>query len=1095
LPEEEIELRAAALTWILRFKEGLAILPLDALSDKPEFQEAVQRIKLSIDNLMKKFDVERVIAQLKNEYFTIGGAEERQAQENRFLLLGNNERAVMNFDERTGAGEDIRVISDLQLKYKRANPSKLFANIIAETQAGSAAHTALMRVMTQFKKSYALDDARRPKPDQRVLPSYDIRSSGSFEDYVRTKMGIPDEVKKHFGLSSNVLSPKAQRALVKMNDIYTNPQEIADLDQEGNPILDELRRTDPKLVVVYRKHPQIFFKRDGKLYVMSLHDIRYLVRDNKYDATPNPAKDVQSLIDSIYDPIQIYLLKPYVSYIITEEREEVVKGALKLDEDEPNLVFILDPVDGSTGIEVGSPYGIIGVLAYTHRNQDLSTWEGRDEFRGRRHLIAGFDYVFGFPRTQMKLVNRAAVGADSSSGNSEVIQFELLETEDRTPELKYAFKIEPFTRFEENVEFDGWLPVIADNPHNQAKGIGFGMGGSISSFLPRTGNAALMLFVMHNLGGHIQSYVGGFVADLANMVLMPSESVHAIIHSYSATRDYKEGRYRFWFELLFYALLFNTLKGSLTNGFDDILDVRPPEHESGQPSPAYSESFTMSPFIAKFQLAVRHQFRKDFPDTPPVTLDEALKWLFRFEKLYRHTTRKVTDAIVGYSRQSYDAMPLTEKEVREAMFQLPGHVLTNEYTLPTGVKVDISGLAELGADQWIQSDGAAARIYDALFSQPGARLAARDAYEQQSPVFSQGRLSKAGSVFQLALSNQERFHLSRLLPQVAAQTYNHHHNATDSEPFALTLKLQAPPNRELTDVFRVRSNGTGDLELILNGNPLFTVIDDNSTAAGRNTAEPIASKTQSVLDEAESIQEAWSDQLSAASGLLPDDLSHLPPITLTVDLRELRNNTPDDQMLRIKLGAVLIAAEQFHGIVSKRHGDILIALKHTEAIPEDLRILLSRQLRSTSYIFQDALTPDTGLIHRVAVNVTSDPEHTIDNSLNVGYIDSHRSIPPFAVIMVYGVVQLGAVIDYIQDGAIDWDAVEQNISGVFTQRYILAARELSNKSHIEAKHVYLALSARSLNIFKRLRVAIPRPLIDISIKAWQIARFMIKTSV
>lgn len=693
------KLRAQALVWLLRLQEGIDVIPSKALSKDSKILKTLNEIKKQVPALLAKLNHEEVSQNLLGEYLGLDVNTRRSRAED-FILLGQKS-ALLRFNPSINEDEEMKQVYELESLFERTPALKLL-ELIEQRSSGEAAWRGdLAKAITASKANYRKNAERRRKPEPPAVPQYDFRRGQEFSNYSATRSGIPDAVKKEFGLDSNREPQDVLAAKKQLINIILNEQEVKDIE------------SDRDMMDLRARRPDVFFVRDGKLFVKSLHDIRRSVEDDKYSPIVNSSGDVSSLLDSIFNPILIHFMSPYVSDIISEENNKVIKGGLVTGPGRPRLAFFLDPIDGSSQTEVGGVFGMIAAFAFLHPNQDLSDPNFRKTFKPRKQMLGSFEIVFGFPRTILRLVNRAVISAEGQAGKGEVVQFELFEPWNKPhgKEFRLGRTLQPLDRLIKGRKFQGWFPVV--DPKDP-RGLGFAMGGSLPEFLPETGHAELMRIFQDDLGGFHLSYTGGFVDDMGKLLAMGADLVLGIVHSYWATNGHRHGRYRYWFELLHYALMLDVLGGEVSDGEYNLLDREPVEPEvADEPSGAETPSISASPPLSKFAYAFYAKFRERAGEELNAKQRWELAQSFKAEYLLK--TEKIMQALVAYSAKQSE--PKTAEEILSAFFSLPGNIYTNTYPVSESATVDFLSLA---ADAPAETQLSAA--YRALFARSEIRL-------------------------------------------------------------------------------------------------------------------------------------------------------------------------------------------------------------------------------------------------------------------------------------------------------------------------------------------------------------------------------------
>ncbi|MDZ4243042.1 MAG: twin-arginine translocation signal domain-containing protein, partial [Candidatus Omnitrophota bacterium] len=667
-----LKLRAQALAWALRLKDSLDTLP-EVMDEATA--ETVKKIREALNGsfdgnrkgLFDQLGQVEVTAALTAEYLSLS-LPERKERSNEFILLGNLD-AGLRFHPGIEEGEPVRMVYALERRFNHAAGWGFLKRATTSAFDGGypALEVELDKARDILQESYHRDAERRTKPEAEPIPP--VEFDEELNEYMDQSAGVPDEVRQFLGLADNHLPENARALYKKLLSVYLNDQEV-DLSTD-----DELRK-------LADKEASIFYKKDGRSFVRSLHYIRRNLEENKFDPSVNLSGDVSSRLDHIFNTVLIYFGRPMVHLIISEENEEVIQGGLPagqagqntLDGKSPlvlRLLKLLDPIDGSSQIKEGGTFGMIAGIAVIKPGQKIS------EFDAEKQFLASLEMQYGWPRAMISFVNRRNVNpADGERfGKAEVMQFELtgkkltgkkVGAQAREMTLKRTTAYESIRRFEKGLEWQGALPVI-----DSKRGIGFAMGGSFSDSLTDDGHREIVSWLIDTYGYNL-GYTGALVNDIRKLLHLSPKQYMGILHTYAATSKHKHGRFRLAFELYHYALMFKVLGGEVIDGHKPMLGNRLPDEE---PSGVEKEFYGGSPWITKLIMAWRDYAAAHLKGTNP-TAKRMRDELEQFIKQYIWQSTALFETVVRYSQEPGNQVASkTVDQVREAVFEQDGDIM------------------------------------------------------------------------------------------------------------------------------------------------------------------------------------------------------------------------------------------------------------------------------------------------------------------------------------------------------------------------------------------------------------------------------------
>jgi len=643
-------LKATAAMWTLRLKQGIGTLP-PVKGLKGKIQETVSSILDEIEKTLKHLEVDETMRALKDEYLNLH-IDRRRDEAEVYVLLGHS-NAGMVCDPRVTAGEALKLVYGLQDQFNRASGWTLLSQVlqIAEREGYEGIAQEIGEIKETLKESYTINSARRTKHEKKL--SDGVSFGDPIQDYMAHSAGIPEEVQKKLGLPDQQMPKNAVTVLQKMVDVYLNDQEIGEAtNQAVRELLEKLS-----------DEQEIFFMKENKVWVHSLHWIRHNIEERKTGASVNQTGDISSRLDEIYNHLLIYFARPLVDTIISEEEDDPVKGFQEAGPGKPRIVAFIDPIDGSSQIKEAGTFGMIVTIGVLREGQQLS------DFDPRKQILASMDIQFGWPRTLLTFVNRCNIDRHAAAerrNRPEVIQFELTHIADGKGEaFRKQARFKELARMEEGLDWRGLLPVA-----QEGKGVGLAMGGSFVDSLSDDGHREVVAW-LEDTYGYDLAYTGALVNDIRGLLRASPESTMGILHTYGPTGKHRDGRFRLTFEEWHYAIMFEALGGEVSDGIQPMLDNRMNDE---RPSEITKPFYAGSHWVSKFVMGWRN-FAKNNLEGKGLPESEMVKAFQAFVKEYQVSSERLIDAVVTYSTSAAgDMTPVDQEAVRDGLLSLNGDI-------------------------------------------------------------------------------------------------------------------------------------------------------------------------------------------------------------------------------------------------------------------------------------------------------------------------------------------------------------------------------------------------------------------------------------
>ncbi|MFH1790493.1 MAG: hypothetical protein ABH885_00710, partial [Candidatus Omnitrophota bacterium] len=655
--KDHVTLRAACVMLLLRLKEGLGELPKEEKL-KGELGATIALLRTRVNQALAKLNSSNtVIEELKEIYLSLG-LHERGSNAGRYVLLGNPEISVRPYVE---AGSAMIMVYRLEEAFQRMSTWDVLKNIeecMAPVYRESAGR--MNDIMKRMSVRYRVNAKTRPIPPETVRLD-EIKSSISLQKYMRDELFIPDEAALDAatgdGLKGRMLS--VTDAIIAA---YLKPTLVPEImgDDQQTDIIDKLRKVEPG----------IFFTHNGKEYIHSLQWIKGNLKEDKFRPVLNISGDVSSRLDFIFNSVFKFTMRSSVEAIISEEDRKIVYGiGAAAKENSYRLVLLLDPIDGSSQIGEGGSFGSIFALGFLRPGQDLKD----GSFDPRRQVLLGFQLQYG-PGTQMTMVTPR-----NSKDVAEAVHFELngarapegAEEEKNFAEKGRQVKEQFFRKLfvypsvsaaDMSLDWDGLMPQPG-----ACDGIQLALGGSLTESFKDDGHREFITWLV-NTYGYEPQYTGALVNDIIKIILsgLYSPRRAGLLHTYPKVGNYKDGRFRYAFEGIFYALLFRILGGEVSDGNEPLLNTKV---EGETPSRKHIPFYAGSTWITKLRMSWAHYLRGHLPAS---ISDDSMKraWV-SFLTYYGKETKRLMREIGDYSETVRDAR-MTEGEIREALLAWDG---------------------------------------------------------------------------------------------------------------------------------------------------------------------------------------------------------------------------------------------------------------------------------------------------------------------------------------------------------------------------------------------------------------------------------------
>lgn len=673
---DEVALKAAAVMLLVRLQEGLNELPKEEKL-KGQVKEIVGLLRQRVENLLEKLNPNNVvIEELKTEYLTLT-LPRRRANSSKYVLLGHP-TALMR--AAVPAGPEMLHIYELERAFERTTTWDIMTNIkdglttVYPTNADK-----LDRTMQQLKERYKVNAGRtKPDPEPRELFADLIEEDGeTVQNYMNNEVHIPKSADLDAGTAAQI---KAEMVSISnmIFETYLKPIPIPEIieDEKQKEILDDLRKVEPS----------IFYTHNGVEYIHSLQWVKGNLKEDKFRPVINVSGDVSSRLDYIFNSVFKFTLRGKTDVIISEEDRAIVFGiGGGKGQDRYRIVLLLDPIDGSSQIGEGGTFGSIFKLGFLRPGQDIR----KGDFDPRKQAIFGFQLQYG-PGTQITMVN-----LENKDGKPEAIHFELQGT--RGPEgkeeeenfaaqkrkveeqvFKKLFLYPSIIDADMQLEWDGLLPQA-----DSSTGIHMALGGSLSDSIMEDGLKEFMMWMVKTYG-YEPDYTGALVNDIIKIILATFKDPRraGFLHTYPRVGAYKEGRYRYAFEGIFYAKLFQVLGGEVIDGDEPLLNTK---IEGDTPSKKHVPFYAGSGWITKLRMSWA-----DYLKTHPIesATDEKMQAAWEsFLKYYNTETKRLMKEIEEYSGQD-GVETKTEEDIRRALLTWDGeHINFAKFLKMTGEEV------------------------------------------------------------------------------------------------------------------------------------------------------------------------------------------------------------------------------------------------------------------------------------------------------------------------------------------------------------------------------------------------------------------------
>lgn len=661
IPPSKPALRARVIMLALTIQSGLETLPKDLTG---ELKKLVKDTKRSIAELIQSLSVKQTIEQLSSEYVNLDTAERQRRAEDpasEFVLLGHRLAQLRNHP-RVLEGDQMKLVCDLERRLERIALWDLLIQIkndLTHIDNGLALAARLEALQSHLSKHYQANTGHH---SEKPISAPPVIFGETVEQYLpklpSTIPGIPDDTAKKLIVARNTV-------INQLLEIYSHDQKIPQnhADELQARIIKGLREEEP----------DIFYEKDGDLYVQSLEAIHENLRPRKASKL-NRSGDISDRLDGIFNNLMIYFTRtiPGVGVIVSEEpllddrRPVPAVGKIILEVEGYRLILLYDPLDGTSQLTEAGTYGSMTAIGFMKPGQTFK------DFDPMTQGLGGFKYIFGM-RKFLDLFMPY-----NEKGEPAVVQFQYTKLDPGEEErgFRKAFEYNPLTRLEAEIENDkGWKNDSLIPNQDPAKVVRMAIGGADREFNDHDGHRELLQWLKRTYG-YKDAYTGGLVGDIGELIdsvdLLPTEFI-GVIHSYGPTREYPKGRYRLAFELIFYGWFFKYLGGEVSDGLKPMLHYR---LDSDYPSEIKKAFYASNAWISKIVLG----WRNDVKEHPPVSKRETeeiqIEMRQKFEDFIHHY--EVESAKLLKNLQDYAKTKTISKDLqyfRYALFQYDGDIV------------------------------------------------------------------------------------------------------------------------------------------------------------------------------------------------------------------------------------------------------------------------------------------------------------------------------------------------------------------------------------------------------------------------------------
>ena len=240
---------------------------------------------------------------------------------------------------------------------------------------------------------YTSGDLERTKPLKNAQ-LITIPKKETFTQYFNEEVTIPNTM----GMDQDELATVQSQLYNLVNgfrEAFVNPIQVYELDDQQAEIIAALREDAP----------EAFYKVDDKEHIHSLKWLMRNIMEPESDSSEegmNPSGDVAKKLDRIFNAVLIYLLRPQVHAIVSEEEKFVVYGVHETKDTREGyrIVIFLDPLDGSSAILTGESFGTIITFGVEVPGQNI----GDADFDSRKQLLSKIEVRYG-PSINLSFLN------------------------------------------------------------------------------------------------------------------------------------------------------------------------------------------------------------------------------------------------------------------------------------------------------------------------------------------------------------------------------------------------------------------------------------------------------------------------------------------------------------------------------------------------------------------------------------------------------------------------------------------------------------------------------------------------------------------
>ncbi len=683
-------LKANAIMLLLRFKKGLDELPVDDdLMGIGKPGALIVSIRDRIPGILKNLDQENVMFRIRNEYLSKKANERQENLAPEFLILGTPEALMRSAVK---AGEETKALYVLERRFQRLTAWELIENLAQSFNGFNAS--------TEKEKLDLIKESLSLKYQENVIQRARVKTEipdMSFEEDVSTYLEENLRIPVSYDIpleEENKLLRKTREITNHVFNIFNNdiPVMEMELDEAQKDIIEELMENEPHI-----------FMKDETGKPKYIHNLLWIIantHERKGLAITNASGDVSSRLDHIFNEVLKYVFRPMVHLIISEEEKYIVYGA-KIDGDRKivieekdktdgyRVVFIIDPIDGSSQIKERANFGSIFTIGYLKPGQTIEA----GGFNTRKNVLLGFDMQFG-PTTQLLMSLPA-----NSEGVGEIAEFALAEKDDGLGDKVFRKEIVHPNILDielDSLNWEGGLIPVA-NPDDPETAIHMAMGGSIADSIPGLGVKQIIMWLKKTYGS-TEAYTGGLINDIRKILvshLLPllklssnNEKINltqaiekvlkgemksfkmraGMLHLYPKTANQmgqdehnpeEGGRFRLTFEEIVYWWAFHILGAEVTNGVRPMANIQVVgENPSEIKAPFFAASAWISKLIVSWSYFVMYEWKGEKSDL------EMNKAFEQFLIQYKEKTTSLIKEMIEIGRTD----DWSERDIRKELF-------------------------------------------------------------------------------------------------------------------------------------------------------------------------------------------------------------------------------------------------------------------------------------------------------------------------------------------------------------------------------------------------------------------------------------------